>query len=162
MTTRFGIGYDAHKLITGESFYLAGIEILAEKGPKGHSDGDVLTHAIIDALLGSIGLGDIGIHFPESSPNVPEGIPSLELLNRTLSLLVRDGWRVVNIDATIALQAPKLQSYIEQIRLAIANILEITAIQVNIKSTTEDGLGYTGSGDGIFAIAIAAVTDEKC
>ncbi|MCH2532455.1 MAG: 2-C-methyl-D-erythritol 2,4-cyclodiphosphate synthase [Dehalococcoidia bacterium] len=162
MTTRFGIGYDAHQLVQGEDFYLAGVKIPFEKGPKGHSDGDVLAHAIIDALLGAAGLGDIGMHFSESSSSVPKGISSMELLNRSLRMLHDSGWRVVNVDATIALQLPKLQPFFNAMRIAIAESIFIDVSQVNIKATTEDGLGYTGSGDGIFSIAIAAITDEKC
>ena len=162
MTTRFGIGYDAHQMIGGENFYLAGIEIPFKKGPKGHSDGDVLVHSIIDALLGAASLGDIGTHFSENSTSVHKGISSMELLSRSLRMLDESGWRVVNIDATIALQLPKLQPYFEKIRTAIALAIRLDISQVSIKATTEDGLGYTGSGDGIFSIAIASITDEKC
>ncbi len=160
MTTRFGIGYDTHPLVSGLALTLAGVAVPFERGVDGHSDGDVATHAIIDALLGAAALGDIGTRFNELDPTVPKGISSLELLRRTRSLVVSAGWRLVNVDATIIIQRPRLAEQITAMRKALASALQLQVSAVSIKATTEDGLGFTGSGDGVSAVAVAAITDD--
>ena len=159
MTTRFGIGYDAHALEEGVPLTLGGVRIPAERGLAGHSDGDVVAHAIIDALLGAAALGDIGTHFREDDPSVPKGVTSTSLLERTVAMLRRSGWSVVNVDATIVLQRPRLSEYVPAMRWAIAASLGMGLSAVSIKATTEDGLGYTGSEMGVAAMAVASITD---
>ncbi len=159
MTTRFGIGYDAHPLSAGSPLVLAGVEVPFDKGLAGHSDGDVATHAIIDALLGAAALGDIGTHFSPDDPSVPEGVSSVELLERTVRFLAAAGWRVVNVDATIVAQSPRLAEHITAMRNAIARGLGTVPENVSIKATTEDRMGYTGSGEGISSIAVASITE---
>ena len=159
MTARSGIGYDAHPLVTGARLVLAGVEVPHYRGLSGHSDGDVATHAIIDAMLGAAALGDIGTHFKAEDPTVPAGISSIALLERTTRLLADAGWQVVNVDATIIAQRPKLAEHITAMCNAIASAIGIDASSVNIKATTEDGMGFTGRGDGIAAMAVAAITE---
>jgi 2-C-methyl-D-erythritol 2,4-cyclodiphosphate synthase len=159
MTTRFGIGYDAHALEEGVPLTLGGVRIPSERGLAGHSDGDVVAHAIIDALLGAAALGDIGTHFKENDPSVPQGVTSTSLLERTIAMLRRAGWSVVNVDATIVLQRPRLSEYVPAMRWAIAASLGMGLSAVSIKATTEDGLGYTGSEMGVAAMAVASITD---
>lgn len=160
MTTRFGIGYDAHVLEEGLPLTLAGVRIPSERGLAGHSDGDVATHAIIDALLGAAALGDIGSHFKEDDPSIPQGVESTSLLERTVVMLRRAGFRTVNVDVTIVLQRPRLAEYVPAMRWAIASVLGAGLSAVSVKATTEDGLGFTGSGAGVSAIAVASITDE--
>ncbi|MDE2836741.1 MAG: 2-C-methyl-D-erythritol 2,4-cyclodiphosphate synthase [Chloroflexota bacterium] len=159
MTTRIGIGYDAHALEAGVPLTLGGVRIPSERGLAGHSDGDVAAHAIIDALLGAAALGDIGTHFKENDPSVPHGVTSTSLLERTVAMLRRAGWSVVNVDATIVLQRPHLSEYVPAMRWAIAASLGVGLSAVSIKATTEDGLGYTGSETGAAAVAVASITD---
>ncbi len=159
MSTRFGIGYDAHPLTPGAPLVLAGVAVDYDSGLAGHSDGDVATHAIIDALLGAAALGDIGTHFKADDPSVPEGISSLELLQRTMDLLTDAGWLVVNVDATIVAQRPRLAEQITAMRRAIAGAMGTAVENVSIKATTEDGMGFTGSGTGISAMAVASITE---
>lgn len=159
MTTRFGIGYDAHALEEGVPLTLGGVRIPSERGLAGHSDGDVVAHAIIDALLGAAALGDIGTHFKPDDPSVPQGVTSTSLLERTVAMLRRAGWSVVNVDATIVLQRPRLSEYVPAMRWAIAASLGTGLSAVSIKATTEDGLGYTGSEMGVAAMAVASITD---
>jgi len=159
MTTRFGIGYDAHPLSADCSLVLAGVEVPFDRGLAGHSDGDVATHAIIDALLGAAALGDIGTHFTADDPSVPKGISSMELLERTVGFLAAAGWRVVNVDATIVAQSPRLSEHIAAMRGVIARGLGTDPDNVSIKATSEDGMGYTGSGQGISSIAVASITE---
>ena len=159
MTTRFGIGYDAHALEEGVPLTLGGVRIPSERGLAGHSDGDVVAHAIIDALLGAAALGDIGTHFKEDDPSVPQGVTSTSLLERTVVMLRRAGWSVVNVDATIVLERPRLSEYVPAMRWAIAASLGMGLSTVSIKATTEDGLGYTGSEMGVAAMAVASITD---
>lgn len=161
MPTRFGIGYDAHRLAAGARLVLGGVEVPFERGLEGHSDGDAAVHAIIDALLGAAALGDIGAHFSSGDPSVPEGVASVELLERTAELLSSAGWQVVNVDATIVIQRPRLAEHITAMRAAVASALGISVSAVSIKATTEDGLGFTGQGDGASAIAVAAITDDN-
>lgn len=159
MSTRFGIGYDAHPLTAGVPLVLAGVLLDHDSGLAGHSDGDVATHAIIDALLGAAALGDIGTHFQASDPSVPEGVSSLELLARTMRFLAAAGWRVVNVDATIVAQRPRLAEHITAMRSALARTMETALENVSVKATTEDMMGYTGSGQGISAMAVASLTE---
>ena len=159
MTTRFGIGYDAHVLEEGVPLILGGVRIPSERGLSGHSDGDIAAHAIIDALLGAAAFGDIGAHFKEDDPSVPKGVTSTSLLERTTAMLRRSGWKVVNVDATIVLQRPRIAEYTPAMRCAIAAALGVELSAVSIKATTEDGLGYTGTEAGAAAIAVASITD---
>lgn len=150
---RVGMGYDVHKLVEGRKLILGGVEIPYEKGLLGHSDADVLVHAIMDALLGAAALGDIGKHFPDTDPAY-KGADSLELLSHVAKLLDENNMLVGNIDATIIAQKPKMAPHIEQMRKNIAERLLVDITQVNIKATTEEGLGFTGSGEGISSQAI--------
>lgn len=154
---RIGMGYDVHKLTENRKLILGGVEIPYEKGLLGHSDADVLLHAIMDALLGAGALGDIGKHFPDTDPAY-KGISSMELLKRVGSLLEEHFYLIENIDATIIAQAPKMRPYIDAMRKNIAQALGISMEQVNVKATTEEGLGFTGSGQGISSQAICLLT----
>ena len=151
---RIGHGYDVHKLVKGRKLILGGVEVPFEKGLLGHSDADVLTHAVMDALLGAAGLGDIGRHFPDSDPAYA-GADSLVLLDHVVALLGEKGWQVGNVDATILAQRPKLAPHIDQMRDNLARHMNVTAEQVNVKATTEEGLGFTGLGQGMAAHAVA-------
>ena len=150
---RIGTGYDVHRLAEGRRLILGGVEIPFDRGAVAHSDGDVLLHAVCDALLGALALGDIGQHFPPSDPAYA-GISSLLLLEITAALAAARGYRVVNLDATIIAQAPKLAPYIPAMREAIARVLGIEAAAVSVKATTEEKLGFTGRGEGIAAQAV--------
>ncbi len=154
---RIGMGYDVHRLAEGRKCILGGVEIPYEKGLLGHSDADVLLHAIMDALLGAAAMGDIGKHFPDTD-EAYRGISSLKLLKKVGELLEEHTFLIENIDATIIAQAPKMRPYIDQMRKNIAETLEIELSQVNIKATTEEGLGFTGSGEGISAQAVCLLT----
>ena len=151
---RIGQGYDVHKLVEGRKLILGGVEIPYEKGLLGHSDADVLTHAIMDALLGAAGLGDIGQHFPDTDPAYA-GADSLCLLQAVGEKLAVHGWKVGNIDSTIVAQRPKLASYLPEMRNNLARALNIQPEQINVKATTEEGMGFTGTGDGMAAQAVA-------
>lgn len=151
---RIGQGYDVHRLVPDRKLILGGIEIPYEKGLLGHSDADVIVHAVMDALLGAAGLWDIGHAFPDDDPET-EGISSLVLLERVRDMLARRGFQVVNVDGTIIAQRPKLSPYIPDMRNNIAAVLGIEADRINLKATTEEGLGFTGSGEGIAAQAVA-------
>ena len=153
MDYRIGHGYDVHKLVEGRPLILGGVDIPYSKGLLGHSDADVLVHAIMDALIGALGLGDIGRHFPDTS-NEYLGISSLELLRRVKALLDERSATVGNVDATIVMQAPKLLPHIAKMRENVADILGIDVNCVNIKATTEEHLGFTGSGEGVSAHAV--------
>lgn len=150
---RVGIGYDVHRLSTDRDLVIGGVKIEHEMGLLGHSDADVLLHAIMDALLGAAALGDIGKHFPDTD-GAYRGISSMTLLERVGDLLTKECYFIENIDATIIAQAPKMRPFIEQMRENIARALGIEVIQVNVKATTEEGLGFTGSKEGISAQAI--------
>lgn len=154
---RIGMGYDVHRLVEGRDLIIGGVKIPYEKGLLGHSDADVLLHAIMDALLGAAALGDIGKHFPDTDPAF-KGADSLELLKRVGELLDEKHVLVENIDATIIAQAPKMRPYIDTMRENIAQALVLDLSQVNVKATTEEGLGFTGSGEGISSQAICLVT----
>lgn len=155
---RIGQGYDVHKLVPGRKLVLAGVEIPWEKGLLGHSDADVLTHALMDALLGACALGDIGHLFPDSDPAY-SGADSLKLLDRVMELLQKEGFRVGNVDATVVAQAPRLAPYLPQMRKNLAQRLRISIDRVSVKATTEEGLGYTGRGEGIAAQAVCLLRE---
>ena len=153
---RVGHGYDVHRLVSGRKLILGGVEISFEKGLDGHSDADVLTHAVMDALLGACGLGDIGRHFPDSDEQF-RGISSLLLLDHVATLLRQQGYGVVNVDVTLLAQAPKVGPYRQQMVENLASHLGITPEQINVKATTEEHLGFTGSGEGMACHAVALV-----
>lgn len=153
---RVGIGYDVHRLVEDRKLIIGGVEIPYEKGLLGHSDADVLLHAIMDALLGAAALGDIGKHFPDTDPQY-KGASSLKLLEHVGRILEEKNYQIVNIDATIIAQRPKMASHIPQMIQNVARILKMDTEQVNIKATTEEGLGFTGSGEGISAQAICSL-----
>lgn len=151
---RVGNGYDVHRLVEGRKLILGGVEIPWEKGLLGHSDADVLVHAVMDALLGAAGLWDIGHAFPDNDPAYA-GIDSMLLLARVRDMLTEKGYTVGNVDATILAQRPKLAGHIPQMRRNIAQVLEVEEDCINVKATTEEGLGFTGSGEGMAAHAVA-------
>lgn len=157
--TRFGMGYDVHRLVEGRKLILGGVEIPWEKGLLGHSDADVLLHAIADALLGAAALGDIGRHFPDTDERF-KGADSMKLLAEVVRLVREKGYRVGNVDATIVAQAPKLAPYIEEMTENIARVLGVGKDQVNVKATTEERLGFTGSGEGMSAYAVAGLEKD--
>ncbi len=152
-----GTGYDVHRLVEDRELILGGVKLPYEKGLLGHSDADVLLHAIMDALLGAAALGDIGKHFPDSDPAY-KGISSLELLGKVGEMLEQQSFLIENIDATIIAQAPKMRPYMEDMRKNIAGALGLASEQVNVKATTEEGLGFTGNGEGISAQAVCLLT----
>ena len=154
ITMRIGYGYDVHRLVEGRRLILGGVDIPWEKGLLGHSDADVLTHALMDALLGAAALGDIGQHFPDKDPRYA-GADSLELLRKVCALLREAGYRVGNTDCTVIAQRPKLAGFIPEMRRRLAEVMEIPFDSVSVKATTEEGLGFTGDGSGIAAQAIA-------
>ena len=154
---RIGMGYDVHRLAENRALIIGGVEIPYEKGLLGHSDADVLLHAVMDALLGAAAMGDIGKHFPDTDPEY-KGISSLILLEKVGELLRENGFIIENIDATIIAQAPKMRPYIDSMRENIARVLEVDISCVNVKATTEEGLGFTGSGEGISSQAICMLT----
>ena len=157
---RIGSGYDVHRMIEGRDLILGGVKIPAEFGLLGHSDADVLLHAIMDALLGAAALGDIGRHFPDTDPRY-EGISSMKLLKETAGIIKNHGFRVHNLDATVIAQRPKLAPYIDAMRHNIAGELEIDPGFVSVKATTEEGLGFTGRGEGIAASAVCLLEEEN-
>lgn len=150
---RIGLGYDVHKLVTDRKLILGGVEIPYEYGLLGHSDADVLLHAIMDSLLGASALGDIGKHFPDTDPKY-KGISSIALLKEVGKLLYENGYKIFNIDSTIIAQKPKMAPHIQLMRKNIANALNIDIDQINVKATTEEGLGFTGEGLGISSQSI--------
>ncbi|SDL27062.1 2-C-methyl-D-erythritol 2,4-cyclodiphosphate synthase [Natronincola ferrireducens] len=153
---KVGLGYDVHRLVEDRKLILGGIEIPHEKGLLGHSDADVLLHAIKDAILGAAALGDIGKHFPDTNEKYKDA-DSLKLLEEVTNLINKKGYMVNNIDATIIAEKPKMAPYIEIMRENIARVLDVSVEQVNIKATTTEGLGFVGSGEGIAAQAIASI-----
>ncbi len=155
---RIGHGYDVHRLVIGRKLILGGVEIPHSHGFLGHSDGDVLTHAVMDALLGAAALGDIGVHFSDKDPAYRD-ISSLLLLDRVMELLRREGYRVGNVDATVIAQAPKLAPHMADIRQSLSRRLGIPLSQVSVKATTEEGLGFTGSELGIAAHAVVLLEE---
>ena len=153
---RIGHGYDVHRLTEGRRLVLGGVDIPWEKGLLGHSDADVLTHAVMDALLGAAGLGDIGTHFPDSDPAYA-GADSLKLLEHVAKLLGERGFSIKNVDATVLAQKPKLAPHIPRMRENLARAMGVGPEQVNVKATTEEGLGFTGSGEGMAAHAVCLI-----
>ena len=153
---RIGHGYDVHRLTENRDLIIGGVKIPYEKGLLGHSDADVLVHAILDAVLGALGLGDIGKHFPDTDESY-KGINSMCLAERVAFFLHDNGYKIGNIDATVVAQRPKLSPYIEEMRANIAKVFNVTPDRVNIKATTEEKLGFTGSGEGISAHAVCII-----
>ena len=153
---RIGHGYDVHRLVEGRKLILGGVEIPFEKGLDGHSDADVLVHAVMDALLGAAALGDIGKLFPDSDERYL-GADSIGLLTTVRTVLEEDGWKLSNLDATVIAQRPKLAPYIDTMRKRIADALETDAENVSVKATTEERLGFTGSGEGVAAHAVCLI-----
>lgn len=156
---RTGIGYDVHRLVAGRKLVLGGIEIPHTLGLEGHSDADVLSHAIADALLGAIGSGDIGHHFPNTDESI-RGISSIDILHRVATLLVEEKAKLINVDATLIAEAPRIAPHIPAMRKRIAAALQINEKEIGIKATTNEGLGAIGRGEGIAAMAVAAVDRE--
>lgn len=155
---RIGMGYDVHRLVSGRKLILGGVEIPFEKGLLGHSDADVLLHAVCDALLGASGLGDIGIHFPDTDPRWKDA-DSMKLLAGTFELVREEGFgTVANVDATVFAEKPKISKYREEMRRNIARVLDVDCKRVNIKATTTEGLGTIGQGDGIAAMCAVLVS----
>lgn len=157
---RIGQGYDVHKLVEGRDLILGGVTVPYEKGLLGHSDADVLVHAVMDALLGAAALGDLGQHFPDTDPKY-KGISSIALLKEVGALLEKEGYIIENIDATIIAQRPKLAAYRPQMAKNIAEALHLEVNQVSVKATTEEGLGFTGSGEGISSQAITLLSHMR-
>lgn len=157
---RIGHGYDVHRLVEGRKLILGGVEISHTLGLLGHSDADVLTHAVMDALLGAAALGDIGRHFPDTDPAF-KGADSLVLLDHVMVLLDQTGWKVGNVDATILAQRPKLAPHIPQMRENLARRMGVTPEQVNVKATTEERLGFTGAEQGIAAHAVCLLEEKR-
>jgi len=156
---RVGFGYDVHRLVEGRPLILGGITIPFEKGLDGHSDADVLLHAITDALLGAAALGDIGSHFPDTDPQW-KGADSRKLLAHVGTLIVKEGYQISNIDATVAMQRPKLRPYIDAMRQSIADTLGVVVKQVSVKATTTEKLGFVGTGQGVSAYAVCALSSN--
>jgi 2-C-methyl-D-erythritol 2,4-cyclodiphosphate synthase len=156
---RVGFGHDVHRLVPGRKCILGGVEIPHAKGFEGHSDADVLLHAIADALLGAAALGDIGKHFPNTDPRY-KGISSILLVHQVADLLSQHRYRIVNIDATLLLDEPKIAPYVDRMRNEIANALGVAVQQVSIKATTNEGLGFIGAGEGGAAHAVAVISQQ--
>lgn len=156
---RIGFGFDVHRLVPGRPLVLGGVEIPFERGLEGHSDADVLVHAVMDALLGAVGLSDIGERFPDTDPRYA-GADSCALLSRVMEMLGAEGREVVNVDCVVACEKPRLAPHIPAMRQRLANILGITPQDFSIKATTTEGLGFTGRGEGIAAWAVTLIKDE--
>jgi 2-C-methyl-D-erythritol 2,4-cyclodiphosphate synthase len=156
---RCGIGYDAHRLVSGRKLILGGVEIAHERGLEGHSDADVLSHAIADAILGALGAGDIGKHFPNTEESI-RGISSIEILRHVATIAAQKNARVVNVDATLLAEAPKISPHISAMQEKIADALGVKATAISIKATTNEGLGAIGRSEGMAAIAVASVAME--
>lgn len=156
MKFKIGLGYDVHALREGETFILGGIQIEHHKGAFGHSDADVLIHAICDAILGALALGDIGSHFPDNDPQY-KGIDSKILLKDVVETMEKEGWSIGNIDSTICLQKPKLRPHIDEMREVLARILKVSAGSVSIKATTTEKLGFVGREEGVSAYAVVLI-----
>lgn len=156
---RIGHGYDVHRLVEGRKLILGGVDIPHEKGLDGHSDADVLVHAIMDSVIGALGLGDIGLHFPDNDAQY-KNIDSLILAKKTAELLKENGYKIGNIDATLILQAPKVRPYIEQMRENIARVYSVDKSCINVKATTEEHLGFTGEKKGVAAHAVCLITKD--
>jgi 2-C-methyl-D-erythritol 2,4-cyclodiphosphate synthase len=153
---RCGIGYDAHRLVSGRKLILGGVEIAHKRGLQGHSDADVLSHAIADAILGALGAGDIGKHFPNTEESI-RGISSMEILRHVATIAAQKNARVVNVDATVLAEAPKISPHLTAMQEKIADALGVKANAISIKATTNEGLGAIGRSEGMAAIAVASV-----
>lgn len=158
MIMRIGMGYDVHRLVPGRDLILGGVTMDYEMGLLGHSDADVLLHAIMDALLGAAALGDIGKHFPDTDPAY-KGASSIRLMEHVRELIRREGFSVENVDATIIAERPKMRPHIDQMRENIARALDVDLSRINVKATTEEGLGFTGTGEGISAQAVCLLSE---
>jgi len=154
MSIRIGFGTDFHQLVEGRDLWIGGVKIPHHKGALGHSDADVLLHAICDAMLGALGLGDIGVHFPDTS-NEYKNIDSKILLKRSFDLIQAEGYKIVNVDSTLCLESPKIKPFVGQMQVTIAAILELTSKDVSIKATTTEKMGFVGREEGLVAYAIA-------
>ncbi len=159
MDLRTGIGYDVHQLEEGLPLVIGGVRVPFDKGVKGHSDADVLVHAIMDALLGAAAMGDIGKHFPDTDPDF-KGSDSLVLLRHIVRMLEKNGWKILNTDSTVCLERPKLRPYIEQMRSKLASVLQIAVDRISIKATTTEKMGFIGHGKGISALATALISRD--
>ena len=153
---RSGIGYDAHRLVPERKLTLGGVHVPHNYGLKGHSDGDVLIHAVIDSILGAASLGDIGTHFPSSDPEL-RGVSSISLLRQTKKMVALEGWEVVFLDATILAEKPRLSPYFDRMKSRISKVLNLGSSDINVKSTTTDGLGFIGEEEGIASMAICTL-----
>ncbi len=156
MTMQTGLGYDCHRFAEGRRLVLGGVEIAHDRGLIGHSDADVLTHAIIDALLGAAGLGDIGEHFPDTNERY-RGADSLDLLRSTIAILDERGFAVTHVDATVMIERPHLAPFRERMRVALANTLGLAVEHVSVKATRGEGMGFVGTGEGAAAMAVATI-----
>lgn len=156
MNERVGFGFDVHRLVAGRPLIIGGVEVSADFGLEGHSDADVLLHAITDALLGAAALGDIGSHFPDTDESY-RGADSMELLKRAAAIVRELGYEVANVDSTVALQKPKLRPYVDAMRARIAEGLGVEREVVSVKATTTEGLGFTGRGEGASAYAVCLI-----
>jgi 2-C-methyl-D-erythritol 2,4-cyclodiphosphate synthase len=154
---RIGFGYDAHRLVVGRDLIIGGVNIPYDLGLQGHSDADVLIHAVCDALLGAAGLGDLGRHFPDTDPDL-EGVSSVVILKRVAEMIRNEGFELQNLDTTVVTEAPKLAPYIEPMIATIADALEVNPRQVSVKATTTEGMGFTGRGEGMAAYAVVVLT----
>jgi 2-C-methyl-D-erythritol 2,4-cyclodiphosphate synthase len=157
--TPVGIGYDSHRLAGGRRLIVGGVEIPHELGLDGHSDSDVLTHAVIDALLGAAGMGDIGEHFPDNDERWRDA-DSIELLRTVVAMLEEQGWEIANVDCTVIMQAPTLSPHRAGIRARLADALGLDERRVNVKATTGEGIGFVGRGEGVAALAVASLADQ--
>jgi 2-C-methyl-D-erythritol 2,4-cyclodiphosphate synthase len=155
--TLSGIGYDSHRLVEGRRLVIGGVEIPYERGLYGHSDSDVLTHAVIDALLGAAGLGDIGEHFPDTDERWRDA-DSIQLLEAVVAMLGGEGAQIVNVDCTVIMEAPKLSPHRQAIRARLAEALGLEMQRVNVKATTGEGMGFVGRGEGVAALAVASIS----
>jgi 2-C-methyl-D-erythritol 2,4-cyclodiphosphate synthase len=160
VSVRIGHGFDAHRLVDGRRFVLGGVDIPFERGPLGHSDADVLAHALSDAILGACALGDLGRHFPDSDARW-KGADSMRLLEACVSMAREAGYDLENVDATVVVQAPRLSPHLDAIRARVAAVLRIETDAVSVKAKTSEGMGYTGDGTGIAAYAVAALTRSR-
>ena len=157
---RVGFGYDAHRLVDGRPLILGGVSIPYEQGLQGHSDADVLLHAVCDALLGAAGLGDLGQHFPDTDPELKE-VSSIAIMRRVREMIREAGFQVQNLDSTVVAQAPKLAPHIQTMIANIADAMEVSPSQVSVKATTTEGMGFAGRGEGIAAYAVAALSEVE-
>jgi 2-C-methyl-D-erythritol 2,4-cyclodiphosphate synthase len=156
---KIGFGYDSHRLVEGIPLILGGVEIPFKKGLLGHSDADVLLHAVCDAILGAIGRGDIGRHFPDKDPAF-KGISSLILLERVYNFVDQDGFSINNIDSTVIIERPKLQDYMQEMAANISRVVKVSANRVNVKAKTNEGMGFTGRGEGVAAFAMVTLIEK--